>query len=57
MMEVTFPRKQQEWLEAQVRAGAYDSIDGAISSIVVARMRLELLEQVSEARSAVRLKH
>lgn len=28
-MTITLPREQQEWLEAQVKAGHYDSIEGA----------------------------
>ncbi|MCX7365270.1 MAG: hypothetical protein NTV97_26040 [Alphaproteobacteria bacterium] len=37
-MTITLPRDQQEWLEAQVKAGAYDSVDEALASIVAERM-------------------
>ena len=33
-MTITLPREQQEWLEAQVKAGYYDSIEDAVASIV-----------------------
>jgi antitoxin ParD1/3/4 len=33
-MIITLPREQQEWLEAQVKAGAYDSVEEAVASIV-----------------------
>ena len=33
-MTITLPREQQEWLEAQVKAGYYDSIEEAVASIV-----------------------
>jgi antitoxin ParD1/3/4 len=41
-MNITLPREQQEWLEAQVRAGAYESIDEAVASIVSEYMHLDL---------------
>lgn len=41
-MNITLPREQQEWLEAQVQAGAYDSIDDAIASIVAQQMVVEV---------------
>ena len=41
-MNITLPREQQEWLEAQVRAGTYSSIDEAVASIVAEYMRLGL---------------
>ena len=37
-MTITLPREQQEWLEAQVKAGYYDSIEDAVASIVAERM-------------------
>lgn len=37
-MTITLPREQQEWLEAQVKAGYYDSIEEAVASIVAERM-------------------
>jgi Arc/MetJ-type ribon-helix-helix transcriptional regulator len=39
-MTITLPREQQEWLEAQVKAGHYDSVDQAVASIVGERMWL-----------------
>ena len=33
-MTINLPREQQEWLEAQVKAGAYDSVEEAVASIV-----------------------
>ena len=41
-MTVTLPREQQEWLEAQVKAGIYDSIDEAVASIVAEHMQLDI---------------
>jgi antitoxin ParD1/3/4 len=41
-MTITLPRDQQEWLEAQVKAGAYDSVDEAVASIIAERMSLEI---------------
>jgi antitoxin ParD1/3/4 len=41
-MTVNLPREQQEWLEAQVRAGFYDSVDEAVASIVAERMHLDI---------------
>ena len=40
-MNITLPREQQEWLEAQVKAGAYDSIDDAVASIVAEHMQFD----------------
>ena len=37
-MSITLPREQQDWLEAQVKAGAYDSVDDAVASIVAEYM-------------------
>ena len=37
-MTITLPREQQEWLEAQVKAGYYDSIEEAVASNVAERM-------------------
>ena len=54
-MNVTLPREQQEWLEAQVEAGAYDSIDDAISRIVATRMLREFMELESARRSTTKL--
>jgi antitoxin ParD1/3/4 len=58
-MTITLPREQQEWLEAQVKAGAYDSIDDAVASIVAQHMRLDIdnlawaRPLVDQARAAV----
>jgi antitoxin ParD1/3/4 len=41
-MNITLPREQQEWLEAQVKAGAYESVDEAVASIVAEHMQLDL---------------
>ena len=41
-MTITLPREQQEWLEAQVKAGYYDSIEDAVASIVAERMYLDV---------------
>jgi antitoxin ParD1/3/4 len=51
-MTITLPREQQEWLEAQVKAGAYDSIDEAVASIVAERMHLDI-DDMSWARALV----
>ena len=40
-MTITLPREQQEWLEAQVKAGYYDSIEEAVASIVAEHMQLD----------------
>jgi antitoxin ParD1/3/4 len=40
-VNITLPREQQEWLEAPVKAGAYDSIDGALSQFVTEHMDLD----------------
>jgi antitoxin ParD1/3/4 len=58
-MNITLPREQQEWLEAQVRAGAYDSIDEAVATIVGEHMLLDLDDLdwakplVDEARKSI----
>ena len=41
-MNITLPREQQEWLEAQVKAGAYDSIDDAVASILAGHMQPDI---------------
>jgi len=58
-MNITLPREQQEWLEAQVRAGAYESIDEALASIVAEHMLLDIDDLgwakplVDEARASI----
>lgn len=58
-MNITLPREQQEWLEAQVRAGAYGSIDEAVASIVAEHLLLDLDDLdwakplVDEARASI----
>ena len=57
-MNITLPREQQEWLEAQVKAGAYDSVEEAVASIVAEHMHLDIDDLswakplVDEARTA-----
>lgn len=41
-MNITLPREQREWLETQVKAGAYDSIDEAVASIIAEYMQLDI---------------
>ena len=41
-MNVTLPREQQEWLEAQVKAGVYQSVDDALTRFVAEHMELDL---------------
>lgn len=41
-MTITLPREQQEWLEAQVAAGFYETVDHAVASIVAEHMQLDL---------------
>jgi antitoxin ParD1/3/4 len=41
-MNITLPREQQEWLEAQVKAGAYDSVEDAITSILAEHMEPDI---------------
>ena len=38
IINITLPREQQEWLEAQIKAGAYDSVEHALASIVSQHM-------------------
>ena len=58
-MPITLPREQQEWLEAQVKAGAYDSIEDAVASIVAEHMHTDVDDLawakplVDDARAAV----
>lgn len=40
-MNITLPREQQEWLEAQVEVGVYDSIDDALSQFVSEHMDVD----------------
>jgi antitoxin ParD1/3/4 len=51
-MTINLPREQQEWLEAQVKAGAYDSVEEAVASIVAERMHLDV-DDMSWARALV----
>jgi antitoxin ParD1/3/4 len=41
-MNINLPREQREWLEAQVKAGAYDSLDDAVASIIAKYMELDV---------------
>jgi antitoxin ParD1/3/4 len=51
-MNITRPREQQEWLEAQVRAGAYNSIEDAVATILGQHMNLDIGD-MAWARSLV----
>ncbi|MBX9945654.1 MAG: hypothetical protein K2Y40_16345 [Reyranella sp.] len=51
-MTITLPREQQEWLESQVKAGLYGSIDEAVASILAEHMRLDI-DDLSWARPLV----
>ena len=51
-MNITLPREQQEWLEAQVRAGAYESIEDAVAIILGQHMNLDI-DDMAWARSLV----
>lgn len=58
-MNITLPREQQEWLEAQVKAGAYDNIDDALSQFVAEHMDVDIDDLawakplVDEARASI----
>lgn len=58
-MTITLPREQQEWLEAQVKAGYYDSIDDAVASIITQHMVIDVDDMawakplVDEGRAAI----
>jgi antitoxin ParD1/3/4 len=58
-MSITLPREQQEWLEAQVKAGIYASVDEAVASILAEHMHLDIDDLVwakplvDEARASV----
>jgi len=51
-MTITLPREQQEWLEAQVKAGYDDNIEDAVASIVAEHMHLGT-DDMSGARELV----
>ena len=51
-MTITLPREQQEWLEAQVAAGNYDSVEQAVASIVAEHMQLDV-DDLSWARPLI----
>ena len=58
-MNITLPREQQEWLEAQVKAGAYKSVDEALARFVAEHMEPDIddLEWakplIDEARASI----
>ena len=58
-MTITLPREQQEWLEAQVKAGAYESVDAAVTNIIAQHMHFDADDLawarplVDEARASV----
>lgn len=41
-MTITLSREQQEWLESQVKAGVYGSVDEAVASILAEHMVLDI---------------
>jgi len=41
-MTITLPREQQEWLEAQVAAGVYKSVDEAVAGFVAEHMDVDI---------------
>ena len=41
-MNITLPREQQEWLEAQVKAGAYESVEDAVASFLAEHMEPDI---------------
>jgi len=49
-MTINLPREQQEWLEAQIRAGAYDSVEEAVAE----RMHLDIEDLSWQSRSSTR---
>jgi antitoxin ParD1/3/4 len=52
-MSITLPREQQEWLEAQVRYGAYDSVEDALASIIAQQMVLDIDDDLAWAKPLV----
>ncbi|WP_428664569.1 hypothetical protein [Reyranella sp.] len=58
-MNITLPREQQEWLEAQVKAGVYQSGDDALARFVAEHMDVDLDDLdwakplVEEARASI----
>ncbi len=58
-MTITLPREQQEWLESQVKAGVYGSVEEAVASILAEHMVLDIDDLswakplVDEARAAI----
>ncbi len=58
-MTITLPREQQEWLESQVKAGVYNSVDEAVASILAEHMQLDIDDLswarplIDEARSSI----
>jgi antitoxin ParD1/3/4 len=58
-MNITLPREQQEWLEAQVKAGVYQRVDDALTRFVAEHMDLDFDDLawakplVDEARASI----
>ncbi len=58
-MNITLPREHQEWLEAQVKAGVYRSVDDALTRFVAEHMELDLDDLdwakplIEEARASI----
>jgi antitoxin ParD1/3/4 len=51
-MNITLPREQQEWLEAQVKAGAYRTVEDAVATILEQHMNLDI-DDMAWAKSLV----
>ena len=58
-MHITLPTEQQEWLEAEVAAGRFESIDDALAAAVAELMSIDADDlawakpYVEEARASV----
>jgi antitoxin ParD1/3/4 len=58
-MNITLPTEQQKWLEAEVAAGRFDSIDDAVAAAVAELMSIHgddlawVRPYVEEARASV----
>jgi antitoxin ParD1/3/4 len=51
-MNITLPREQQEWLEAQVKTGTYRSVEDAVATILEQHMNLDI-DDMAWAKSLV----
>jgi antitoxin ParD1/3/4 len=52
-LNISLPREQQEWLEAQVKDGAYDSVEDAVASIIAQHMVLDIDDDLAWAKPLV----